>query len=302
MTTFDSILCPVDFSEQSRRALRLAGTLSERFDSRLAVLSVVNPLLAEAAKVRMGLDLAKEETQPALSAFVKETWRDAPGARDPRLLVRIGDAAEAIVETAATDGVQLIVMGTQGLGGLRKWLLGSTAEHVLRRTRTPVLTVPATESDVSRDTRQPLGPGPVLAATDFSGSAALAVQYAAEFSLQTQVPLVLAHVVEPVIVPSRWAAYVDDSNEARVRGAANRMKEIERNLPSGTRPAETVVVLGRPEEAIARIGEERQAGLIVIGLAADDPPFGRRPGSIAYGVLSSAKVPVLVVPLTADAG
>ena len=69
-----SILCPVDFSEQSRQALRLAGLFAGRFQSRLVVLSVVDPLLAEAAKARLKLDLVKKETRPALAAFVKETW------------------------------------------------------------------------------------------------------------------------------------------------------------------------------------------------------------------------------------
>jgi nucleotide-binding universal stress UspA family protein len=57
-----------------------------------------------------------------------------------------------------------------------------------------------------------------------------------------------------------------------------------------------VVSLGRPAESIAMIAEERQAGLIVMGLASSKGALAPRPGSIAYRVLSLAKVPVLVVP------
>ena len=69
-----SILNPVDFSEQSRHALRWAAAFAARFGSRLTVVSVVDPLLAEAARVRLGQDLAKEETEPALREFVASTW------------------------------------------------------------------------------------------------------------------------------------------------------------------------------------------------------------------------------------
>jgi nucleotide-binding universal stress UspA family protein len=46
----------------------------------------------------------------------------------------VGNPADVILETAAKERSDLIVMGTHGLGGIRKWLLGSTTERVLRRT------------------------------------------------------------------------------------------------------------------------------------------------------------------------
>jgi nucleotide-binding universal stress UspA family protein len=76
--TVQSILCAVDFSEQSRDALRWAATFAVRFQSRLTVLTVVEPLLAEAARIRLGQDLVKT-TDGALREFVAGTWaNDAP--------------------------------------------------------------------------------------------------------------------------------------------------------------------------------------------------------------------------------
>ena len=76
MAVLRSILCPVDFSDQSRQALRWAEALSRRTAGRLTVLSAVDPLLAEAARLRLGLDLAHTETEPALRQFVAATWSD----------------------------------------------------------------------------------------------------------------------------------------------------------------------------------------------------------------------------------
>ena len=77
MIALRSLLCPVDCSEQSRQhALRWAGALARRTKGRLTVVSAVDPLLAEAAKLRFGLDLAHAETEPALRKFYAVTWSE----------------------------------------------------------------------------------------------------------------------------------------------------------------------------------------------------------------------------------
>ncbi|MBC7942531.1 MAG: universal stress protein, partial [Chitinophagaceae bacterium] len=75
-----------------------------------------------------------------------------------------------------------IVMGTQGLGGLRKWLLGSTTERLLRRTHVPVLAVPFGEESGVPPVNEKLEITRILAATDFSDSSVAAVKYAGELA------------------------------------------------------------------------------------------------------------------------
>jgi nucleotide-binding universal stress UspA family protein len=147
-----SIVSPIDFSEQSRHALRWTAAVARRFGSRLTVVNVVNPLLADAARVRLGQDLATQEIEPALREFVAGTWTTA--TRAPSGIVfrtPIGDAAGSILETAETESADLIVMGTQGLSGFRKWLLGSTTARLLRRAKVPVLGVPKPDESVMRE-------------------------------------------------------------------------------------------------------------------------------------------------------
>jgi nucleotide-binding universal stress UspA family protein len=107
-----AILSPVDFSEQSRHALRWAGGFAERFQACLTVLSVVDPLLAEAARIRLGRDLAKAETEPALREFVAATWPDGISPTvQTTFKTPIGDPAAVILETATSEAVDLIVDG-----------------------------------------------------------------------------------------------------------------------------------------------------------------------------------------------
>jgi len=298
MRTLRSILCAVDFSDQSQQALRWAVALAAQHQSRLTVVTAVDPLLAQAAKARFSQDLAAAETTPALRAFVKAAL-PAPASWTPEIGidVRVGDAAELILDTADRERADVIVMGTQGLGGLRKLLLGSTTERVLRRTHSPVLAVPLVNAQalILDDHGPRFSMTSILMATDFSDASGDAALWAADLAREMSVPLVLAHVVTPADVPPQWQSYVGDADAERAALARERLAALAAHLP-GAPGCDTVVAVGRPADAIASIAKERAAGLIVVGLSGDHGVLAQRPGSIAYRVLSLAQVPVLVVP------
>jgi nucleotide-binding universal stress UspA family protein len=151
MQTVHPILCPVDFSEQSRKALLWASEIARHRGGELIVLSVVEPLLAQAAGIRLGVDLLREDAEPALCKFVEATLpEDVRQALHIRTEVTTGDPSEVILQIGRRVNAWLIVMGTTGLGGFRKLILGSTTEQVLRRTERPVLAVPAGALDAPR--------------------------------------------------------------------------------------------------------------------------------------------------------
>ena len=295
MPTVRSVLCPVDFSEHSRRALAWARVLFP--DARLIVLHAVDPLLAEAAKIRLGIDLTLAETEPALRQFVDATstagtmpkWKVA-------LRIRVGRPADVILEIASAEATDVIVMGTHGLGGVRKWIVGSTTEHVLRGTATPVLAIPASRHESTSQVEAPSASSPqlILAATDFSDAARRAIDCAFALARDFSAALLLFHVVEPISVPPWLSADMSGADEERMASARAQLQQLTTQCSASTL-CDTVITLGRPVDSIAEVAEHRHAGLIVMGVAGNSW-FGARPGSIAYGVLSLASAPVLVVP------
>jgi len=284
-----SILSPIDFSEQSRLALRWAGAFATRFNARLTVASVVDPVLAEASRIRSGRDRVKAETEAALREFVAATWREGPPAQCA-FATTVGDAAAAIRDMAEAHGAELIAMGTHGLGGLRKWLLGSTTERVLRRTRVPVLAVPPSDESSAGAAGQV---SRLLAATDFSDASVEAMKVAAEWAREFAAAMTVAHVVEPLAVAAQWQALVDDSTQVRVDSARARLRALAQ-VVCGT--CEDVVAIGETAEAIAAIAADRRAQMIVMSLGGGAGALPVRPGSIAYRVLRLSPIPVLVVP------
>jgi universal stress protein A len=132
-----SILCPVDFSEQSREALRWAFTLGRTHHAVVLVLHVLDPLLAAA-----GAEAYARETAHDLEKFVEETRSGDDASLTVRGRVEEGKAGDTIVEIARRENVDLIVIGTQGVGRVQRFVFGSVAERVLRMARVPVLSVP----------------------------------------------------------------------------------------------------------------------------------------------------------------
>jgi nucleotide-binding universal stress UspA family protein len=142
------ILCPIDFSPQSRRALKLAIELGDRLDAEVVLVNVYS---MPAFAVSEGMVLATADTVRQLMEAVEtelKQWRQAAAAEARTKITAIssmGSAAEESVRLAGESKADVIVMGTHGRGGLQHALMGSVAEKVVRRAPCPVLTVRDTE-------------------------------------------------------------------------------------------------------------------------------------------------------------
>lgn len=139
-----TILCAVDFSEYSRDTLRYAVTLARRFEARLLVLNVADPLLVTAAGTR-ALDVIAG-IQKDLRKFVDVTLAGAASPPVVEILVETGTAAQEILAVAHREHAELVTIGTYGMSGVRTLLVGSTAQHVIRHADIPVLAVPQSKS------------------------------------------------------------------------------------------------------------------------------------------------------------
>jgi nucleotide-binding universal stress UspA family protein len=141
-----TILVPLDFSECSHKALRVAGELAMSFGAQIDVLHVweVPPYIPPEAMIGVPGTATQSLTQMAhghareqLDSFLAES-RALPLRQT---LLDSGDPARVIVETAERLGSDMIAIGTHGRTGLSHLLLGSVAEKVVRRAPCPVLTV-----------------------------------------------------------------------------------------------------------------------------------------------------------------
>ena len=244
----------------------------------------------------MRIDLLNADAKAELHAFAAKAFESCSvEPRDMRPVLVVGDPWRSILQQSAMHETGLIVMGTRGLGGVRKLLLGSTAEHVLRSTTVPVLLVP--EGDQTASTGDPTAAVEhVVAATEFGPSSTMAVRLAAALAKDLSGDLILVNVVKPVSVPAQWRHYLDHSDEEQLSRARQHLARAAHEWLDDLPECSYVAALGDPAEAIASVSHDRGAGLIVMGLGNRYDFEGSRPGSIAYAVVRDAQVPVLVVP------
>jgi nucleotide-binding universal stress UspA family protein len=139
-----TILHPTDFSEPSRYAFQVACALAKDHGAKLLVVHAgAIPAIAynEGVLDSVVVPLDLENYKAEMTAKLHEVC-----PADPQVLVEhrleIGpDPVREIVRVAESEGCDLIVMGTHGRTGLRRILMGSVAEYVMRKAPCPVLTV-----------------------------------------------------------------------------------------------------------------------------------------------------------------
>lgn len=138
------ILVPVDFSETSTDALRLARDIARAMDARLVLLHVTpDPSSQPWVDVPLDFNLLRmewqEEARRRLQALI-----DLLGitGREATIDVSAGYPPSIILRAASEHDVDLIVLGTHGHGPARRFLLGSVADRVTQRASCPVLTIP----------------------------------------------------------------------------------------------------------------------------------------------------------------
>jgi len=159
------ILVPLDFSGESRQALKYAIALAEKFNARIALAHVVAPLPVPIMPTALGMGVAyvpmpiRGQRKHAVTALHERGETLIPRALDERSIVTTGHAASQIIAIAEQIDADVIVLTTHGHSGVTRFLMGSTAEQVVRHARCPVMTVRRTPPKKSkRPSRSPIVP------------------------------------------------------------------------------------------------------------------------------------------------
>lgn len=146
---FAHVMLTTDFSDDAARAFDLALRLARRDDATLTLVHVVEAIRAVphaapfAAPLPMpGLDVLVKDANERLRLDVERLRVAAPHLKIESTALVAGEVGPALAEEATARGCDLIVLSTHGRSGLRRLVLGSVAEAVIRHAHVPVLAVP----------------------------------------------------------------------------------------------------------------------------------------------------------------
>ncbi|UQA58965.1 universal stress protein [Polyangium aurulentum] len=146
MGPYHHILAPTDFSEPSRHALDVAADLALVFGAKLTLMHAFEVPGYGYAGINYGpIDLVtpmQDAAKELLSKELEATRKKVPGAE---AVLRLGLPWDKVIAVATEISADLIVMGTHGRSGIKRALLGSVAEKVVRHSPLPVLTIRTAE-------------------------------------------------------------------------------------------------------------------------------------------------------------
>ncbi len=152
---FKRLLVPLDGSRFGSRALRYATEVAQRFNAEVILIRVVRPTTPVIAAEAHGV-ASPAESEIAVQAALEADKRNA--ARAKRYLrgkvqairsrhikasyqVAIGNPAQSIMQFSKKKNIDLIVMTTHGKSGLKRAVMGSIADVVIRESGKPVLVI-----------------------------------------------------------------------------------------------------------------------------------------------------------------
>ena len=134
------ILCPTDFSEESKKALKFANDLKDIFSAEMAVIHVLpnHIIKIKIEKVRdrdRMLQELKDEARDNLNNFLSNYDIEKSG------VIEEGEPAKRIISFSKEKDIDLIVMGARGLGLMKGMIIGSVTDAVLKSSPCPVLVI-----------------------------------------------------------------------------------------------------------------------------------------------------------------
>jgi nucleotide-binding universal stress UspA family protein len=297
------ILLATDGSREAELAARAAADLAQKTHSELHVVHAFGivpigpPVYPEGtnlqsleyeAETEEDQRISEQRAREVLVAEVEKVGSAGSTAAGEHLIE--GRIAPGIIGLAEEIGAGLIVVGSRGRGRIRRALMGSVSDSVVRHAHCPVMVV--RDDEHQRDDL----PGKILLAVDGSEEASAAVRTAVELAERTDSELHVVHVgeVRPVIHPERrgYLARYEELQEQARRLLEEQVEEV--NSAGGT-ISRTHLRMGRPDEEIVVLGEEIGASLIVTGSRGLGGMRRALMGSASDSIVRHAHCPVLVV-------
>jgi len=290
-----SILCPTDFSEFSDRALEHAATLARWYGAELTIVhSYPYVVIGRGAPYYpSGVPLDASTRARLLSDLEAAAGPVRVAGVKPNLVLVEGDPTDEILKCARTAPIDLIVMGTHGVRGFDRWILGSVAARVVEKAPCAVLTVP----------QPPEGPRPsaslyakILCAVDLVDSGAT-LEASSSMARAAHGRLSVLHVLEdlPQYEAAAGMARIDwaEFREGLEREARDRLCRA--STVAGEGAAEYLVLSGKPYREILKVAASKGTSLIVMGIHGSKPLERLFFGSTTLHVVRQARCPVLTV-------
>ncbi|MFO7460828.1 MAG: universal stress protein [Desulfatiglandales bacterium] len=295
------ILCATDFSDFSNHAIPYGIALAREFKAKLFLCHVID--LSSAAIYGEAV-LALEEQQKRMTKHAHEEMERLMSkesiAWEP--LITVGNAAHEIARLAAERRIDITITASHGRAGLKRLILGSVTERLMRTLPCPLLVVRSPERGFVTPADQAITLRRILVGCDFSRNSSLAFEYGLSLAQEFQADLHLVHVMQPPHYDYLRKPGEQKQGPQRELGAElkNRLaRMVPEEAQTWCKPV-TVLLAGQPHEEITKYALLNDIDLVVLGVRGYGLVESLFVGSTTDRVMRRASCPVLSVQPAID--
>jgi nucleotide-binding universal stress UspA family protein len=301
---FKNILCATDFSDFSNRTVTYGIALAKEFDSKLFVCHVID---LSSVAIYGEFQLDPVGLQDRIMNDANEQLQELIGKQqiDWEPLISVGHAADEISRIVEEKGIDLVISATRGRSGLKRIILGSVTERLMRTLSCPLLVVHSPDKEFVAPDGQEVNIKNILIGCDFSPDSGAAFDYGLSLAQEFQSELHLAHVIETSIYQELHKTESPVEEEIQKEVQTRLIQKLQEMVPEEARnwcKPRTSLLDGHPYEELASYAEKHDMDMIVLGTRGHGLVKSLLIGSTTDRVVRRAPCPVLSVSRKVQSG
>ena len=294
---FNRIICATDFSDFSNRTVNYGIALAREFEAKLYVCHVIDlssvAIYGEFQLDPVGLQNrimkdAREQLEEMIGQHHKE-WEP---------LITVGHTADEIARIVEEKNIDLVITATRGRSGLKRLILGSVTERLMRTLRCPLLVVHSPDKEFVSTDDYEVNINRILVGCDFSPDSSLAFEYGLSLAQEFESELHLAHVIESAAYQELQKTDTPVETEIQQEIHSRLIQKLQDMVPEEARnwcKPQTSLIEGRSYEELVKYAEQHDIGMIVLGARGLGLVKSLLLGSTTDRVIRRAPCPILSV-------
>jgi len=294
---FKNILCATDFSDFSNRTVSYGTALAREFESKVFVCHIIDlssvAIYGEFQLDPVGLQdrIVNDANEQLKELIGKEQIEWEP-------LISVGHASDEIARIVEEKDIDLVISATRGRSGLKRLILGSVTERLMRTLTCPLLVVHSPDKKLVAPDDQEVNIRRILIGCDFSPDSKVAFKYGLSLAQEFQSELHLAHVVETSLYQELHKTESPVEEEIQQEIQTRLTQKLQDLVPEDARnwcQPRTNLLDGHPYEELVNYAEQNAIDMIVLGTRGHGLVKSLLIGSTTDRVVRNAPCPVLSV-------
>ncbi len=296
---FRNIICATDFSEHSNRTIPYGVAIARVFGSKLYVCHVID-LTAVTIYGEFQLDPIGQQSRIKEEAFEQLGKILGPHRVQWEPLIAVGQPAAEIARIVEEKEIDLVISATRGHSGLKRLILGSVTQRLMRTLNCPLLAVQSLETGMTDPPSTDIRLKKILIGCDFSADSVLAMDYGLSLAQEFEAEVHMVHVIEPSVTQE----FLKPSSPGQPAVPMDVIREkLEGLVPPEARhwcTPRATVLQGQAHEELVAYANAQEIDMIVLGVRGSGMVKSMLRGSTPDRVVLRSPCPVLTVSSRID--